>query len=68
MKLHLHHDTRKETTKKIPTSVKELNIKCKTFKMLGKIGKHVQKHETGPLSYSIRKNTFKIHEKPKRET
>ena len=36
--------------------------------MLGKLDSNVQKEETGPLSYTINKNKFKMDERPKCET
>ena len=36
--------------------------------MLGKLDSHMQKNETGPLSYTIHKNRLKMDERPKCET
>ena len=36
--------------------------------VFGKLDSHMQKNETGPLSYTIHKNTFKKDERPKCET
>ena len=36
--------------------------------VLGKLYSNMQKNETGPLSYTIHKNKFKMDEKPKCET
>ena len=36
--------------------------------VLGKLDTDRQKTETGPLSYSIHKNKFKMDERPKGET
>ena len=35
---------------------------------LGKLDRHMQKNETGPLSYTVHKNKFKGDERPKCET
>ena len=34
----------------------------------GKLDSHMQKYETGPLSYTIHKNKLKMDERPKCET
>ena len=36
--------------------------------VLGKLDGNMQKNETGPLSYTIHKNKFKMDERPKCET
>ena len=36
--------------------------------VLGKLATNMQKNETGPLSYTIHKNKFKMNERPKYET
>ena len=36
--------------------------------VLGKQDSDIQKNETGPLSYSIHKNKFKMNERPKCKT
>ena len=36
--------------------------------VLGKLDSHMQKNETGPLSYTIHKNKLKVVERPKCET
>uniref|UniRef100_A0ABI7YX85 Uncharacterized protein n=1 Tax=Felis catus TaxID=9685 RepID=A0ABI7YX85_FELCA len=36
--------------------------------ILGKLDSNMQKNETGPLSYTIHKNKFKMDERPKYET
>ena len=36
--------------------------------VLGKLDSYVQKNETGPLSYTIHKNKFKMDKIPKCET
>ena len=36
--------------------------------VLEKLDSHMQKNETGPLSYTIHKNKFKMDERPKCET
>ena len=36
--------------------------------LLGKLDSNIQKNETGPLSYTIYKNKFKMDERPKQET
>ena len=36
--------------------------------VLGKLDSHMQKNETGPLSYSIHKNKYKMDERSKCET
>ena len=36
--------------------------------MLGKLDGNMQKNETGPLSYTIHKNKFKMDERPKCKT
>ena len=33
--------------------------------VLGKLGSHMQKNETGPLSHILKKNKLKIGERPK---
>ena len=38
------------------------------MKNLGKLDGDMQKNETGPLSYTIHKNKFKMDERPKCET
>ena len=35
---------------------------------VGKLNGNMQKNEIGPLSHTIHKNKFKMHERPKRET
>ena len=36
--------------------------------VLGKLDSNIQKSETGPLSYTIHKNNFKMANRPKCET
>ena len=36
--------------------------------VLGKLDSNMQKNETGPLSYTIHKNKFKMDDRPKCET
>ena len=36
--------------------------------VLGKLDSNMQKNETGPLSYTIHQNKFKMDERPKCET
>ena len=36
--------------------------------VFGKLDSHMQKYETGPLSYTRHKNKFKMDERPKCET
>ena len=35
--------------------------------VLGKLDGNMQKNETGPLSYTIHKNKFKMDERPERQ-
>ena len=36
--------------------------------VLGKLDRHMQKNETGPLSYTIHKDKLKMNERPKGKT
>lgn len=40
---------------------------CLQQTVLGKLGSHIQKNETGPFYYTTHKNRLKIDERPKSE-
>ena len=54
----------------LPQSRKEYPVRKRRFLqqiVLGKLDNNMQKNETGPLSYTIHKNEFKMDERPKCE-